>query len=187
MRKLSLFATLGAASLLLASCASVSLSSSDERLRPPQSYYHLPDQAADAAEAVSNVGYWHEEVEKSLDRHLQAKGFTKSDSSAPLYVAFHVISQHGRTFTLLDNYQGYTLTPKEQSEQKEIENFLTAPGATNRRILIVDVIDIKQRKIIWRDWVQAPDKASGSRRTAKEQRQQIDRAVSFIMAKFPPR
>lgn len=181
------FSALAAAALLFPSCASISPSSGDDRLRPPQAYYHLPDKAADASEAVSNVGYWHHEVEKSLDRHLQAKGFTPAGQEAPLYVAFHVISQHGRDFALLDNYQGYVLSPKEQEEQKEIENFLTAPGAKDRRILIVDVIDAKRRQIIWRDWVQAPDKPVGARRTAKEQSRQIDRAVSFIMAKFPPR
>lgn len=185
-QKFVAFSALAAALVLLPSCASISPSSGDDRLRPPQTYYHLPDKAVDAGDAVSNVGYWHHEVEKAIDRQLKAKGFTAAGPDAPLFVAFHVISQHGREFTLLDNYQGYKLSPKEQKEQKEIENFLTSPGAKDRRILIIDVIDAKQRQIIWRDWVQAPDKPINARRTAKEQARQIDKAVAFIMAKFPP-
>jgi hypothetical protein len=179
---------LAAAAAFLPACASLN-SSADRRLVPPKSYDFLPDKAIVAAEAagVSNAPYWHRQVEKSIETQLAQKGYVRnSGDSRNLLVAFHVITQHGNKVALLDNYAGYNLSAQERAEQAHIEDFLKAPGAKNRRILIVDVIDPAKREVVWREWVQAPDRTLGRRNAAKQQ-QAIDRAVSEVLSKFPPK
>jgi len=186
MKFLKPLVLLAAAAVFLPACASLN-SSADRRLAAPKSYDFLPNKAIVAAEeaGVSNAPYWYGQVEKSIEAQLAAKGYVRANGdSRNLLVAVHVISQHGKQVSLLDNYAGYNLSARERAEQAHIDEFLKAPGAKDRRILIVDVIDPAKREVVWREWVQAPDRTP-TRRNAAKQQHAIDRAVAEILSKFP--
>ncbi len=159
-----------------------------EVLAPPKTFHFLPDKAVAAAEeaGVSNAPFWHAEVEKAISAKLNKKGYREDPSaSTDLIVAFHVIIQHGKETTFLDNYAGYRLSAKEQAEQADIERYLNAPGSKDRRILIVDIIDPTKREVVWREWTQAPIRSS--KLTAAQQSKGITAAVKKIFSEFPPK
>jgi|GEM_PF-2853665 len=187
MASLKHLAAAASLAVLLPACATAPYDSSARVLQPPKTYRFLPDKAVLAAEeaAVSNTGYWHEQVEAAIARKLATKGYTEIKSGdTDLILAFHVIIHQDNKTTFLDNYAGYELSAKEQAEQADIRKYLTAPGAKNRSILIIDVIDPKKREVVWREWTQAPAR---ERLTAREQQRRIEGAVKIIFSQFPPK
>ena len=171
---------------LLPACSTVPSDHSAQVLHPPKTYRFLPDKAVLAAQeaAVSNTAYWHDQVEAAIARKLATRGYTEIKSGdTDLIVAFHVIIHQGNKTTFLDNYAGYELSAKEQAEQADIRQYLNGPGAKDRSILIVDVIDPQKREVVWREWTQAPAR---EHLTAREQQRRIEGAVKIIFSQFPP-
>ncbi len=181
-----LYSLAAVTTLLAASCSSVPRGGSF--LAPPKSYAFLPDKTMEAADAagLSNMPYWHSKVEEAISAELGKKGYTLASNvrAGELVVAIHVITQRGNKTSFLDNYFGYTLSAKEQAEQPELITFLQTPGAKNRAILIIDVIDPVKREVVWRDWTQNPIKRQIN---AKVQEQRIVAAVHKILSGFPPK
>jgi len=173
---------------LLPACGTLRQSSSgvDRRLVPPKSYSFLPDKSALAAEEVgSNAPYWHQQTEKAIERVLEKKGYVRAkEGRGDLVIAFHRVDQWGKNLTILDNYSGYTLSPKEQREQAESIAKLVAnvkPGR-ERHTLVIDVIDPERREVVWREMTHS--NASLHSRAARNQKY-IDEAVTKILRHFP--
>ncbi len=159
----------------------------DKRLLPPKSYSFLPDKSVLAAEeaGVSNAPYWHQQTEKAIERVLEKKGYVRATQGrGDLVIAFHRVDQWGKNLTILDNYSGYTLSPKEQREQAESIARLAAnvkPGR-ERHTLVIDVIDPERREVVWREMTHS--NASLRSKAARNQKY-IDEAVNKILKHFP--
>lgn len=146
--------------LLLVSCASTKTGSHFEpgaTLAGRTTFRFLPDRTIDAAEAVSNRAYWRNAIGQDIVAALNAKGYRFFPTrQTDFLVAYHVVLKENEAVTTFDNYYGYDLSA-DQLAQADLSKFQDPkhPGAAEEGILVIDIIDPKQRTLLWRGWMRS--------------------------------
>ncbi|MGA7966233.1 MAG: DUF4136 domain-containing protein [Gammaproteobacteria bacterium] len=139
--------------------------------------WESPQQGA-VANPILDSGILTTRVEKAVSQTLSEAGYHKVDNSknADFIVTYHTASalrqvpQSGVSFAYGTYGPGFNTL------------FLTQPGPqqVQEGSLILDVIDAKTRKLVWRSWItRGLDQSNYSQ-------QSVDKAVQRIFAKFPP-
>ena len=113
-------------------------------------------------------------IRKAIEGQLAAQGFRKQASGAPDFsVAYHATLDKKTTTRMLRNAFGYNtggvVLPEEYTYDEGT--------------LILDIVEPKTRKLIWRG--SATDRVNPSP-GQEVNKQQIDEAVQRILAQFPP-
>jgi uncharacterized protein DUF4136 len=175
--------------MLLISCASTN---SGSHLKPGATlagrttFRFLPDRTIDAAEAVSNRAYWRNAISQDIVAALNAKGYRFFPTrQTDFLVAYHIVLKDNEAVTTFDNYYGYDLSA-DQLAQADLSKFQDPkrPGAAEEGILVIDIIDPKQRALLWRGWT----KSSLNRQKPSEQLQaQARLVVERTLASLPAR
>jgi hypothetical protein len=175
--------------MLLASCASTNSGSHFEpgaTLAGRTTFRFLPDRTIDAAEAVSNRAYWRNAISQDIVAALNAKGYRFFPTrQTDFLVAYHIVLKDNEAVTTFDNYYGYDLSA-DQLAQADLSKFQDPkrPGAAEEGILVIDIIDPKQRALLWRGWT----KSSLNRQKPSEQLQaQARLVVERTLASLPAR
>jgi hypothetical protein len=175
--------------LLLVSCASTNTGSHFEpgaTLAGRTTFRFLPDRTIDAAEAVSNRAYWRNAIAQDIVAALNAKGYRFFPTrQTDFLVAYHVVLKDNEAVTTFDNYYGYDLSA-DQLVQADLSKFQDPkrPGTAEEGILVIDIIDPKQRTLLWRGWT----KSKLNRQQAGEQLQaQAKLVVDGTLASLPAR
>lgn len=188
MRKLSALFVV-AALLLLSACASVTVNTDYATNTdftayktyawhpgPPPSSKHLDEMGGDIFDA---------RVHRAVDQVLSAKGFTKSDKP-DFYVNYNVVTQQRMSIDSYNTYAGYG----PGWGWGWYDPWWAWGGPTHTTVsyytqgtLILDIIDAKSGKLVWRATAVGPiDQA----RTAQKRVQQVDQVVQRMLANFPP-
>ena len=175
--------------MLLVSCASTNSGSHFEpgaTLAGRTTFRFLPDRTIDAAEAVSNRAYWRNAISQDIVAALNAKGYRFFPTrQTDFLVAYHIVLKDNEAVTTFDNYYGYDLSA-DQLAQTDLSKFQDPkrPGAAEEGILVIDIIDPKQRALLWRGWT----KSSLNRQKPSEQLQaQARLVVERTLASLPAR
>ncbi|MGA8655284.1 MAG: DUF4136 domain-containing protein [Chthoniobacterales bacterium] len=175
--------------MLLVSCASTNSGSHFEpgaTLAGRTTFRFLPDRTIDAAEAVSNRAYWRNAISQDIVAALNAKGYRFFPTrQTDFLVAYHIVLKDNEAVTTFDNYYGYDLSA-DQLAQADLSKFQDPkrPGAAEEGILVIDIIDPKQRALLWRGWT----KSSLNRQKPSEQLQaQARLVVERTLASLPSR
>lgn len=175
--------------MLLVSCASTNSGSHFEpgaTLAGRTTFRFLPDRTIDAAEAVSNRAYWRNAISQDIVAALNAKGYRFFPTrQTDFLVAYHIVLKDNEAVTTFDNYYGYDLSA-DQLAQADLSKFQDPkrPGAAEEGILVIDIIDPKQRALLWRGWT----KSSLNRQKPSEQLQaQARLVVERTLASLPAR
>jgi hypothetical protein len=149
-------------------------------------YRFLPSKTMAAAEAVSNMPYWHEQVGKAIAKNLSEKGYKQVENSpSDLLVAYHLVLKRSEAAFVFNAYSGYNLSPSEIAKTN-LDKFIdpNTLGDPPVGLVAIDVIDPTRRLLLWRGWgkTSLADAKDTDRLTAI-----IKTAVDRTLANLPPR
>lgn len=140
-----------------------------------------PQSAADAmVDPFAHNSLLDKRVRQAVDRELQARGYRAAHDEAPSFrVQYHVVLENRtRVYSAHGAYHGVY--------RRGYDYYGIDPGGViysddyKEGTLIVDVIDARTGQIAWRGW------AIGKSRDGYYDEAAVDRAVSEILAEFPP-
>jgi hypothetical protein len=137
----------------------------------------LPDKSAPTA--TSN--YWRAEIGQDLLSTLNAKGyrFFPARQKTDLLVAYHIVLADHEVLTGLDP----VLAPGQAGILSKLQD-PQHPGEAAKGAIIIDFIDPKQKKLLWRGWA----KTNFEQVQPGPAMQRLARlAVDQILAKLPSR
>jgi len=145
-------------------------------------YYWLPaPDPTDKTKGAQNDGLLNQRIERAVDAVLSQKGMRRVENraDASLLVTEHInVKQKLRVNTTNYGYgygrwgywggPGYTDTTVHQYQQGT---------------LILDLIDAKNKELVWRGSAQSPLR---DMKTPEEREKRVRAAVEAILAKYPP-
>lgn len=126
---------------------------------------------------ANNPLYYNElndqRIKAAVDKELLARGFTKLDDEAELVLHYHIILESKATPVTLDaDEHEYS----SQWTRRNVEVYQYTEGT-----LIIDLMDVKQKKIVWRGWIVGVVDPSN----LVNSEEPINKAVKLIFEKFP--
>ena len=138
-------------------------------------HFHTYAWAADDAvptgdPRLDNNRFFSEQVRNSVDRELAARGFEKSQSaSVDLLVHYHA-----------------TITQEIEIASTDRFDHCSNCGTSvyDAGTLVIDLVDPRTSRLVWRGWVEKVDPVIDNQAWMEET---IDRAVTQIMRRLPPR
>jgi len=164
------------ASLLLASCAPVRVSSyvgRDLDLRRYHTYaWAAPDTFSTGDPRLDNNAFFIERVHQAVDGHLRQKGFEKVGSGQPDFVVHY----HARVEQRLDSKEFRAGEPGCQGSD-------CRPFVYDAGTLLIDLVDPRSNQLMWRGWVERGLEGVVDDQTWMDQT--VDDAVKRIMERFP--
>jgi Domain of unknown function (DUF4136) len=176
--------------LALAGCASssrtASHAASDASLAGRTTFRFVPDKSLVEAAAVSNSAYWRQQIGQDIVASLNAKGYRFFPTrQTDFLVAYHVVLKEGESVYTLNNYSGYALSPGQEA-QADLTRFQDPkrPGEAASGTLIIDIIDPRQRRIIWRGYTTA---AFDRQQPIAKLRSRLKMVVEKTLADLPKR
>jgi hypothetical protein len=171
-----------AAGLIVASgmaCATMSVSSHVERGLDFTSYRSFEWGPRDALPAgdprLERNSFFEDRLQGAVEKELAARGLTRATAdTADLLVHYHGSVSQRMEVDWIDRGQGYYRTGDDRPA-----NVVTYEAGT----LILDVVDARTKRVIWRVWAQDSlfRFLSSDDRMAAE----IDEAVQRMFARFP--
>lgn len=118
------------------------------------------------------------QIEHAIERVLEAKGLTKTDGPANLYVVIHVLSKKTRLVDVNNlGYSGY-LWRRRGARYPPTTRLYYIPVAT----VMVDLLDRGSKKRLWRGVT-----AQFLRGDPQKVATRIDKATKKMFKKFPPK
>ena len=138
----------------------------------------LPDPGAPTA--TSN--YWRSEIGQALLSALNSKGYRFfPNRKTDFVVAYHIVLAGHETLASLDPYLG-----SNQAAIIDISKLQDPqhPGEAANGAIIIDFLDPKQKKLLWRGWARTN---FGQVQPGPSMQRLAKLAVDQILAKFPSR
>lgn len=126
-----------------------------------------------------------ERVRNAVNSQLDAQGYEKrSSSDADFLVSYHVAIDKKLAVSTMDEYYGTVIGPRWYHDTPRWYGSEPYVYDYEEGSLVLDVIDAKTRKLVWRGTARAEID-----RTAKAERRtkRINEAVKRILAQFPPK
>jgi hypothetical protein len=167
-------------SAMLLACSAVKTSSDYDpsaNFTSYQTYGWLPDPPPTGHPRADNP-LLHERVRNSIDRALAAKGFRRSEDP-DILVTYHLSAQQKLDVrTYYDTYYGpygYGVSIPDTEVRPYEEG-----------TLIVDVVDARAKKVVWRGYGSRRLKEPSGQQDPAELQKRVDETVDETLAKFPP-
>lgn len=126
-----------------------------------------------AQSALQHNSLLDKRIKQSTDRQLAAKGYTKNENPDFL-VAYHVGAQNKINVT--DWGYGYGPYGRRFGGNVDVRQY-------KEGTLVLDIIDARTKELVWRGIGSATIDPNTS---AEKRTQKLDKAISQILAKFPP-
>lgn len=125
----------------------------------------------------------HGMIQKSLAAQFTSNGMAYNQPGADLVVGYLVVFQDNAMTTYFDDYFGYGRDPEAISEQAHKKGVIegTRPDSFERAGIVIDIIDARTNKLVYRDFA-AGDIVKGVSDSTRAQR--VDNAVQTALASF---
>ncbi|MEY4095024.1 MAG: hypothetical protein RLZZ53_2223 [Acidobacteriota bacterium] len=177
MRKSTWLLAFGFSALSLSGCATMVVSSHIERGADFTSYatynWGPPDNLPVGDPRLDNNPFFNDYLQGTIEKQLAAKGYRQAGSGAPdLLIHYHAsVSQRLDVYTV-DNRYGYCYGNCEP----QVADF-------DQGTLVVDVVDAKTNKVVWRGWSQ--DTMNGVIDNQERLEKQVEKGVTKMMQLLP--
>ncbi|WP_375760737.1 DUF4136 domain-containing protein [Corallococcus exercitus] len=171
----------------LASCAGVDVGTNYDpaavqRINEFRSYAWLshPEQTTDTR---INNAITESQVTGAVDRNLQARGYKKVDASAnpDFLIGWQGAIDTRLSAETVDSYWGYPWDPFWGSYYGPSETYVRQYDVGT---LILDVVDAREKTLVWRGTAQAN---LGDSPSAQTDGGRIEKGVEKMLEKFPPK
>lgn len=162
---------------VIAGCAAMSVSSHIERginFKQYRTYDWGPADALPTGDPrLDNNPFFHDYLQGSVEKQLASKGYTKSAAGTPdLLFHYHASVNHRFEVYTRDQEHGYCY----QNCEPQVIDY-------EQGTLVLDVVDVRTNKVIWRGWAQ--DSVDGVIDNQARLERQIEEAVTRMMVRFP--
>jgi hypothetical protein len=163
--------------LALAGCATMNVSSHVERGVNFAQFTTYDWTAADALPVgdprLDNNPFFRDYLQGAIEKQLAAKGYRRvTGSDADLLLHYHATVNQRMEINEVDRQAGYCY---EDCRPQIIEY--------EQGTLVVDVVDARTKKVIWRGWAQ--DSVQGIIDDQDRLERQVDKAVTRMFERFP--
>lgn len=145
-----------------------------------KTYAWLPEPPSPTGRPRLDSPLVQERIRKSIDQSLAAKGFRQATESPDFLVRYDLIAERRVDVTTYDRtyYSGY--------------GYRMALPVTDVRqydegSLIIDVIDTREKKVVWRGIGQRRLRSETATLDPVKDQERIDEAVNAVLASFPPK
>jgi hypothetical protein len=175
-----LFPVLLGAVVVTAACATMTVSSHVDPNLDAKRYRTFDWGPADALPTpdprLDKNPFYQDKVQGAIEKEFAAKGFARADAGgqADLLIHFHAVIDRHIDINRIDADHGYCFDANCQARVVEYE----------AGTLVLDVVDAKTNRVIWRGWAQNTiddAKIDNEQRLAR----QVDEAVRRMLARFP--
>lgn len=121
----------------------------------------------------------HTFIQDSITQNLDARGLSRLDSGGDVIVAYLVITGNNASTEVINKYFGYGRDASGlQEKAHEVYTSSKNPNRFEAGTLLIDVIDAKTYKLLWRSFVVRPLLRNP---TAEVQAQRIQEAVDSTL------
>jgi hypothetical protein len=164
---------------LLSGCATMSVSSHTERPLDWSQYHTFDWGPADALPPgdprLEKDPYFQDRVAGAIEKQMAARGFERSAPSATpdLLIHYHASITDRLDVDEIDSGNGYCATADCRPRVTRYE----------AGTLIVDVIDARTNRLIWRGWAQ--DSLDGALGNREQTRRTFDEGVARMFTRLP--
>ena len=144
-----------------------------------RTYAWLPEEPTPTGRPRLDSPLLHDRIRKAIDRSLEAKGYQRTEHPDFL-VRFDLSAERKLDIDTYNAgfYRGYGYYMSlPQTDIREYDE-----GS-----LIVDVIDLPQKKVVWRGIGQKRLRGEGTPADPAEMQKRIDATVDAVLANFPPK
>ena len=179
MRRLLRFTLL--ASLGALACSTISVSTDYDpaaKFGGYKSYAWLPENPTPTGHPRLDSPLVQERIKKAIDLALENKGYARTET--PDFLIRYDLSAERRVdVTTYDSgfYRGYGY--RMSLPVTEVRDYDVGS-------LIIDVLDYREKKVVWRGVGEGRLRSEGASVDPAEQQQRIDKAVAAVLEKFPP-
>jgi hypothetical protein len=164
----------------LTGCATMQVSSHTERGLSWAPYHTFGWGPADPLPAgdrrLDADPYFQDRVQGAIEKQMAARGFVRSDASVhpDLLVHYHATIAERTDVDQIDRASGYCVTAD------------CRPRITRYEVgtLVVDIVDARTNKLIWRGWAQ--DSLDGVLGNRDRVRHTVDEGVTHMFATLRP-
>lgn len=176
MRRLILSVTIAAA-LAMAGCASISVSSHIEKDVTFSDFvtydWGPPDNLPVGDPRLDNNPFFVDRLQGSVEKQLAAKGYVHAVTGSPdLLIHYHANVSQRMDVYAVDNQYGYCYG---NCEPQVVDYDLGT--------LIIDIVDNKTNKVVWRGWAQ--EAMTGIIDNQQRLEKQVDEGVTKMMRLLP--
>jgi hypothetical protein len=165
------------AAVTLAGCASLNVSSYVERgidLRPYRTFGWSPTEGLYTGDPrLDNNRFFDERVRTAVEAGLAARGFEKAAGTPDVLVHYHA--------TVAQRIDARALDREEASCERDS----CRPYVYEAGTLVVDLVDPRTRKLLWRGWAEGAIDGVIDNQTWMEEK--VGEAVARILERLPDR
>lgn len=166
-----------AAALFAAACATMTVSSHMEQGLDTSAYHTFtwgtPDTLPTGDPRLDENPFFKDRVEGAIERGLAVRGIVLTETAPDLTIHYHAVITPRMDVNRIDRDYGYCFDEACSARALEYEE----------GTLVLDVIDARTNRLIWRGWAQkAVDAALTDR---DKMAQDIDEAVRRMLARLP--
>ena len=179
MRYIGRLALVALTALALAGCAvRMNVSSHVERGADFTQYHTFDWGPADALPTgdprLDNNPFFHDYLQGAFEKRLAGRGFERSASGTTpdLLIHYHAAVNHRFEVYDVDRDRGYCY-----------DDCLPQVIDYEQGTLVVDVVDARSNKVVWRGWAQ--DSVEGVIDNQDRMERQLDEAVTRMLEEFP--
>jgi hypothetical protein len=129
---------------------------------------------------IDDAKQMNERIRKAVERHMEDRGYVRSETSPQLYVDYHVTIQDEVNATVINNYYGESFYPEYQIALPGMQD--TYQQGWTQGALLLLVFDANSKTMVWRGLAQTEVDTQGPQ---KEAREKIDKAVEKLLKKLP--
>ena len=190
MRKLPIFPLL----LIISSCATVNVDvdyDDTAEFTKLSKYAWLEDKPPVTGNTlVDSNTLLHDRMRNGINQWFETHGYLKSKAAeADFLVIYRVIVENKTWVTVLNSYYDYPFSWRYGYNRNYYSSFAwryypeRRTYEYQRGTLVIDIIDPKSKKLMWRGMAYEDIKPN----TSQEKKQQyVARAIKSILARFPP-
>lgn len=176
MRTLTALVT-AVAALALSACASMNVSSHIERNVAFSNYVTFdwgpPDNLPVGDPRLDNNPFFNDRVQGAIEKQLARKGYERAVAGqADLLIHYHAAVNQKLDVYSVDNRYGYCYGNCEP----QVVDY-------EQGTLVVDIVDAKTSKVVWRGWAQ--DTMNGIIDNQARLEKQVDEGVTKMMLRLP--
>ncbi len=160
-----------------AGCATMTVSSHVEPgldISPYHSFNWGPADALPVQDSrLADNPFYKDHIQGEVERQLGARGFTLDTDKPDLLIHYHAVIDRRLDVDRVDQEHGYCFDDGCQARTFEYES----------GTLVIDVVDARSNKVIWRGWAQ--DTVERSLKNEDRLATQIEQSVRRMLARFP--
>lgn len=138
----------------------------------------IPEPPEKTGDARFDNPILHDRIQKNILRTLSTQGYQGMETGTPdFYVGHHLSLANKVDVQTMQTYYPYSWYYPYRGFQTRVKEY-------EEGTLIIDIIDAKTEKLVWRGWATKRLKKNPSN---EESQETIKKIVTEILAQFPPK